>query len=243
MIIKPEWDAPHHITAFTTTRLDGASQAPYHHFNLALHTGDNPQHVEQNRQRLMQTYNLPNEPCWLTQTHSDKVIHVDHDETREADAAITSKSNQVLAIMTGDCMPILISNRNGNEIAAIHAGWRGLAQGIVENTIHSMQSQSQDLIAWIGPAICETCFEVGDDVKSAFISQYDFVEFAFVPAKHDNKWYANMSAIAKLIFNQLGITSIFESKRCTIEEENLFYSYRREGATGRIASLIWINAC
>lgn len=240
-MIKAEWEAPAHINAFITTRMGGVSQAPYDHFNLALHTGDDKAHVEKNRRLLLETFHLPSAPCWLNQTHSNKVVHVEHDNNRDADAAITTKPNQVLAIMTADCMPILICNRNDQEIAAIHAGWRGLACGIIENTIQSMQSEPNDLMAWIGPAICEACFEVGDDVKSTFINQYDFTKYAFTPALYEKKWLGNMNLIAKLILNQLGIQKVFNSNFCTIENGDLFYSYRREGTTGRMASLIWIR--
>lgn len=243
--IYPAWKAPRTITALTSTRTGGVSQAPFHSYNLGDHAGDVFEHVQDNRRHLSQILNLPSSPCWLNQTHSNQVVLVDQNDDRSADAAISRKPGQVLAIMTADCMPLLICNRDGNEIAAIHAGWRGLANGIIENTIFQMNAQPHDLLVWIGPTICEACFEVGDDVKSIFISQYDFAKDAFIPthAKDENKWLGSMVFIAKKICTQLGIhqNNIFESRHCTMEERGLFYSYRRDGVTGRMASLIWFT--
>lgn len=239
--IIPNWPAPKSIRAVTTTRLQGHSKSPYDHNNLALHVEDHPDHVRMNREQLKVELNLPNEPAWLTQIHSTDVVDLDQDSNRQADAAVTRSPNTVLAIMTADCLPILLCDKQGTEIAAIHAGWRGLAQGIIDKTLEKMHSQPQNLMAWLGPSICQTCFETGNDVKLAFIKQYDLEEDHFFIKKQEDKWLANLPALAKMILGKLGVNKVFESNYCTIENTQLFYSYRRERQTGRMASLIWFD--
>jgi YfiH family protein len=232
---KANWPAPKNIHAFTTTCEGGYSKAPYASNNLALHVGDEEVHVLKNRAALMRTHALPNEPAWLEQTHSTRCVVVETDTNRIADASITRVQQQPLAIMTADCLPILLCNREGNEIAAIHAGWRGLLNGVVENTLKKMQTPSANLLAWIGPAICQQCYKTSSEVKEAYLKQYPFTTSAF-----DNL-HANLPKLAELILNSAGVLSIFQSNACTFELSNMFYSYRRQSQTGRIATLIWFN--
>ncbi len=233
------WPAPKNITALSTTRMSGFSQAPYDHNNLGLHVGDNEDLVNQNRQHLKESLRLPSEPVWLTQTHSTVCVIAENETSRDADAAITRSRIHPLVIMTADCLPITLCNIQGDEIAAIHAGWKGLFHGIVENTVAKMNSQPSDLLAWIGPAICQKCYEVGDEVYSSFTTKYPLSRAAFKQV--NSKWLANLPLIAEIVLHSQGILSVYQSDLCTFELKNEFYSYRRTPQTGRIGTLIWFN--
>ena len=233
------WTAPANVHALTTTRCLGVSQSPYDHNNLALHVGDNESHVFANRAALIKSLALKHAPIWLEQTHSTHCIVVEDEALRHADAAITRSLHVPLSIMTADCLPIVLCNTMGTEIAAIHAGWRGLVNGIIENTLAKMQSHPKTLMAWIGPAICSKCFEIGEEVKHHFTSRYPFTENTF--HTHHAHYYADLPKMAELILNAQGIMSVFQSGACTYELENEFYSYRKQPQTGRIATLIWMN--
>jgi len=234
------WDAPKNISAITTLRSVGKSLAPYDQNNLALHVGDNEKHVLENRHALIKNLNLPGDPIWLNQTHSTKCIRVEEDDDdREADATVTQSKETPLVIMTADCLPIVLCNKSGTEIAAIHAGWRGLANGIIENTLNKIISKNETMLAWIGPSICESCFEIGNDVYDSFIKNYPFTKETFnINLKSS---YANLPKMAELILNANGVENVYQSNACTYELKNKFYSYRREKQTGRIATLIWFN--
>lgn len=233
------WAAPRNITAFSTTRISGFSQEPYASNNLGLHVGDTEHEVLKNRQQLIENFSLPSEPAWLEQTHSTVCVTVEEEKNRNADAAITRLSKQPLVILTADCLPILLCNKQGTEIAAIHAGWKGLYHGIIENTIKKMNSNATDLLVWIGPAICQKCYEVGEDVYLSFTKKYPPTRKAFEPTQA--KWLANLPQMAEIVLNLEGIKSVFQSNLCTFELKNEFYSYRRESQTGRIGTFIWIN--
>lgn len=233
------WQAPHNIKALTTTRKEGFSLTPYSENNLGLHVGDKAEHVLANRASLKQKLQLPNEPEWLSQIHSDICVIIGEDNNREADAAISKSKDKVLAIMTADCLPIVLCNKEGTEIAAIHAGWKGLANGVIENTLTKMTSPAKDLIAWIGPSICQSCFEVGGEVFDIFKSRFSFAEKHF--SARNEKWLANLPGLAESRLYQLGLSAVYQSKICTFEEENDFYSYRRQAQTGRMVTLIWFN--
>lgn len=233
------WPAPKNISALSTTRYGGFSQSPYDSNNLGLHVGDHELHVQQNRQQLIELLDLPAEPVWLDQTHSTTCIRVEEDTNRKADAAITRSPLHPLVILTADCLPITLCNRQGNEIAAIHAGWRGLFNGIVEHTIAKMDSKPGELLAWIGPAICHNCYEVGEEVYSSFTCKYPQSTLAFKPTH--SKWLANLAQIAEIILNHQGVQSVYQSNLCTFELKNEFYSYRRASQTGRIGTFVWIN--
>jgi YfiH family protein len=219
--------------------VDGQSKPPFDQNNLGLHVGDESAQVLANRNRLKNNLNLPADPCWLEQTHSDHCVIVENTSNRKADAAITKSPNHVLSIMTADCLPITLCNIEGTEIAAIHAGWKGLAAGIIENTCNQMQSGSQSLMAWIGPAICESCFETGEEVIEIFSKRYSFSKDYFLPKAE--KYLGNLPDLAEKILNNLGIKNVFKSNACTFEQKKEFFSYRRESQTGRIATLIWFK--
>lgn len=233
------WKAPTNISALTTMRTPGFSKPPFAENNVGLHVNDNPETVKINRAKLVSELNFPNEPEWLEQIHSSNAVVVENDSNRIADAAITRSNQHVLAIMTADCLPITLCNKQGTEIAAIHAGWKGLVNGIIENTLQKMTSSPADLIAWIGPAICQNCFEVGDEVLQAYKTNYSFAPLAF--RRHGIKWLANLPQLAELILNSLGILPVYQSAKCTFELKNDFFSYRREPQTGRMVTLIWFN--
>lgn len=233
------WPAPKNITAMSTTRLSGFSQPPYDLNNLGLHVGDNEVDVMKNRQQLTEVLHLPSEPIWLDQTHSTACVIVENDPNRDADASISHSYLHPLIILTADCLPITLCNIQGTEIAAIHAGWKGLFNGVVQNTLSKMNSSPSDLLAWIGPAICQQCYEVGDEVYLAFTSKYPHSKIAFEPRK--SKWLANLPKIAEIVLNSMGIKAVYQSDLCTFELKNEFYSYRRESQTGRIGTLIWFN--
>ena len=237
--LSANWPAPPNVFALTTTRVNGFSTAPFHSNNLGLHVGDNPVHVMANREALASSLNLPGAPEWLEQTHTNICVVVEDEQNRVVDASITRTPKKVLSVMTADCQPILLCNKQGTEIAAIHAGWKGLANGIIENTLAKMQSSPKDIIAWLGPAICQNCFEVGDDVRDLYLKNYAFAGKSF--KQHGKKWLADLSGITQEIFLQLSIWSVHASHCCTYESKNEFYSYRRDQQTGRMASLIWFN--
>ena len=240
--VHANWPAKKHIHALTTTRAHGISLPPYASNNLALHVGDSEEHVLANRAALCRSLTLPAEPVWLNQTHTNQCVRVEDETLRDADAAVTSSKKHPLVIMTADCLPIVLCNQEGTEIAAIHAGWRGLLDGIIENTLAKMQAAPNTLMAWTGPAICKNCFEVGQEVPDAFIQKYLYTAPAFHPhTSHNNKSLADLAKIAELILNKHGVQAVYHANACTLEEENAFYSYRRASQTGRIATLIWFN--
>lgn len=235
-----QWPAPKNVHALCTSRAKGYSLPPYQSNNLALHVGDCEEHVRLNRKSLRHELSLPNEPVWLEQTHSTDCIVAEEQTTRLADAAVTRDKQLPLVIMTADCLPITLCNQAGTEIAAIHAGWRGLVQGIIENTLNKMQSNPSELLAWIGPAICQSCYETGPEVVESFIKHYPFTQTSF---RMDNgRHYADLPQMAELILKAQGVNAVYQSTICTFEQESTCYSYRRNAQTGRMATLIWFNA-
>lgn len=242
MFIEPNWPAPSNVKAFTTLRIGGVSEPPYDQFNLALHVGDKSEHVKENRQSLVQALHLPNEPIWINQTHSTIAIEAkDANRDKEADAAFTQQANQVCIILTADCLPILLCNQKGTYVAAIHAGWRGLLNGIIETTLQGLQLPNYELLAWLGPAIGQKNYEVGNEVREQFVAIDTEAEKAFLPSPN-GRWLANLYALARLRLAKAGISSVFGGDLCTFDDAKKFYSYRRDGSkTGRMASLIWIK--
>ncbi len=239
-LITPDWPAPPTVHALTTTRQGGISVAPFHALNLALHVGDHRPHVIANRQILATHAQLPESPRWLNQIHGIDVIHSENWTAHQsADAIFSQHPHHVCAILTADCLPILICDRNGHQIAAIHAGWRGLAAGIIERTCGHLHGPRQSLLAWLGPAISAAYFEVGEDVVSHFIRHDPNAIAAFVQTD-DTHFLADLFLLARQRLQALGITHIYGGNDCTYAQPNYFYSYRREGQTGRMASLIWI---
>lgn len=242
MMITPTWQAPTQIKAFTTLRSGGVSQPPFEHLNLAMHVGDSIEHVTQNRIQLQQQWALPSEPIWLKQIHSTIALPAKPDNrNRQADATYSNEPNQVCVVLTADCLPILLCNRQGTYVAAIHAGWRGLANNIIEKTLAISYTQPHDLMAWLGPAIGPKSYEVGDAVREAFIQQNAGMTHAFTPSR-PHHWLCDLYAIARIQLQQLKVTAITGGEYCTFSDTERFYSYRRDGEkTGRMASLIWIS--
>jgi len=242
-LITPNWPAPKTIHAVTTTRGGGVSQAPFESFNLAAHVGDQDDSVIQNRQLLQTNLSLPNKPCWLGQVHSTNVIELNENppkNTLETDASFTTTPQVVCTVMSGDCLPVLVCNQTGTCVAAIHAGWRGLAAGVIEAAINRMPCDPATLLVWLGPAIGPNKFEVGQDVKDRFMQFSSEAKSAFVP--HQEQHYlANIYLLAKQRLEKLGINQIYGGEHCTFTEEDLFFSHRRDKQTGRMASLIWVE--
>lgn len=233
------WPARTSVRALTTTRTIGQSKPPFHQNNLALHVGDSSVDVMANRKALFQALDLPQEPAWLNQTHSTRCVIVEDETNRDADAAITRTPKVPLAILTADCLPILLCNLDGSEIAAIHAGWRGLVNGIVENTLNRMREQPSHLMAWIGPAICQTCYAVGDEMYQMYMDRYPSTASLFKEIRKQR--HADLPSMAEIILKEQGVLQVFQSGKCSYECQNEFYSYRRDGQTGRMATLIWLN--
>ena len=238
--ITPEWPAPANVHALSTLRTGGYSSGPYKGFNLADHTGDNAAAVRSNRVLLREHFSLPAEPIWLQQVHSNRIIAADPDKVGdEADGSWTSRAGSVCAVMTADCLPVLICNQQGNKVAAAHAGWRGLHAGVVTNAIRKLESDPAELMVWLGPAIGPRAFEVGAEVFRAFTDRNAENLSAF-RRTGDQHWLCDLYQLARIeLFNQ-GLTSVFGGNECTFTDEQRFYSYRRDGDTGRMASLIWL---
>ncbi|UTZ20848.1 peptidoglycan editing factor PgeF [Vibrio campbellii] len=238
--IIPNWPAPKNVKAFASTRVGGFSTAPYQGLNLGAHVGDDLSIVVKNRDWLAQEAKMPSAPIWLNQTHSTVVAQVSDTTTQvlDADGVFTSSSQVVCSAMTADCLPVLLTNTQGTQVAAVHAGWRGLANGIVENALELF---SGEVMAWLGPAIGPQAFEVGDDVLQAFVDFDSQAHQAFTPRDVEGKWLADMSKLATQRLNKLGIAQVFDSGQCTFQHKEDFYSYRRDGVTGRQATFIWIE--
>lgn len=239
--IIPNWNAPKQIQAFTTVRNGGVSQAPFDSFNLGSHVNDNLADVMKNRELLVEKFQLPQMPLFLNQTHSTKVIRLPYAGTDlEADAVYTNQPNQVCLIMTADCLPALFVSQGGKEIAAAHAGWRGLCDGVLEATVAEFECEPAQISVWLGPAIGPNAFQVGNEVIEQFCAFDPNAEEAFIEdGSTSGKFLGNLYQIAKQRLNKLGIVNIFGSDHCTYTEKEHFFSYRRDKQTGRMASLIW----
>jgi len=237
-LIVPDWPAPARVRSLMTTRAGGVSQAAWASLNLGDHVDDDPAHVAANRARLRQ--HLPAEPGWLRQVHSARVVELGFGTNPEADAAFTREPGQVCAVLTADCLPVLFCDRAGTVVAAAHAGWRGLAGGVLETTVAAMQVAPGDVIAWMGAAIGPQAFEVGDDVREAFVASHPEAADAFVPQSAPGKWLADIYKLARIRLGHVGVQAVYGGERCTFNEAGSFYSYRRDGVTGRMASLIWL---
>lgn len=239
--ITPHWPAPSRVRAASTLRTGGVSRPPFDELNLAGHVGDNPAAVAENRRILRAGLKLPKEPCWLEQVHSDVVVEAGAwAQPRRADACVARASGQVCTVLTADCLPILFCSRQGDRVAAAHAGWRGLAAGILDNTVGSLGLPGHELLAWIGPAIGQAAYEVGDDVRGAFTARDSRATEAFA-ANSRGRWQCDMEGLARRNLVQLGIRDIYGGGYCTFADETRFFSYRRDGECGRMATLIWIE--
>lgn len=240
-VIKPNWPAPKHVIAFSTTRQGGVSSGIYDSLNLSTEVGDKKERVFINRQRFTTQYQLPSEPIWLKQQHGTRVIDASNPKTLLADGCYANQKNMVCVVLTADCLPILLCNQAGTEVAALHAGWRGLLNGIIESGVAKLQDKPEHLLAWLGPAIGPSQFEVGIEVKQAFINHDAFHENCFVTAKRSHHFYADIYALARLRLKKLGVYQIFGGEFCTTSNPHQFFSYRRDGQCGRMAHVIWIK--
>ncbi|MGL5360783.1 MAG: peptidoglycan editing factor PgeF [Shewanella sp.] len=277
-----DWPVPANVGIAMTDRHGGVSPAPYHSLNLGLHVGDDPQHVQANRERVVKRLQLPSEPVWLEQVHGTEVLDlakvnlaqltapsvpvasvpvasapissvpifsrdnaaVPRDnpillQAPVADASYTRLAGRVCAVMTADCLPVLLCDRQGQEVAAVHAGWRGLCQGVIEQTVGHFTAPAAQLIAYLGPAIGPVAFEVGPEVRQAFVAQHADAKACFV-ARGD-KYLADITALARLRLTRLGVTQIYSADICTVSNPD-YFSYRRDHVTGRMASLIWLKS-
>lgn len=241
-LITPDWPAPPNVKAYSTTRNGGVSRGAYQSLNLGAHVGDRPEDVLRNRNILSGLANLPCEPIWLEQVHGNDVAVLDECAlaNNAADAAYTRLREKVCLIMTADCLPVLFCSAAGDEVAAAHAGWRGLCNGVLENTLAEFHARPEHILAWLGPAIGPSKFEVGPEVRDAFISKDPQAAKAFKPYKSD-KYLADIYLLAKQRLNSVGVTQIYGGEFCTMTDENRFFSYRRDHNTGRMASLIWLS--
>ncbi len=236
-----DWPAPPHVRTLITTRTGGVSTGPYTGFNVGTHVGDDPVAVAANRASLR--LHVPVEPAWLNQVHGTTVVDaatVSTSEPPAADASIARSPGAVCAIMTADCLPVLLSDRAGSVVGAAHAGWRGLCDGVIEATVEAMQRPAGELQAWLGPAIGPDAFEVGAEVRAAFVSRDADAAQAF-HAIPDGKYLADIYLLARRRLARLGITAVHGGEHCTVTDRDRFFSYRRDRVTGRMVSLIWLE--
>jgi len=265
-LISPDWPAPANVKALQTTRQSGLSAAPYDSLNLGDHVGDAPMTVARNRM-LLNTL-LPSEPVWLQQVHGTAVANADQAGCRvQADACIARQRGSVCVVMTADCLPVLLCDKQGSVVGVAHAGWKGLEAGVIEATVHAMEVEPQNLMAWLGPAISQQAFEVGGEVRAVFVNADPQAAAAFVPSLalkgtlspsgrenqlpstasgrgvggEGDKWFADIYALARLRLAALGITQVYGGDHCTYGERDHFFSYRRDGVTGRMGTFIWLE--
>ena len=246
--IRPQWPAPANVRAVISCRSGGASAAPYASFNLGTHVGDDPAAVVQNRALLVQQLGLQNSPQWLEQIHGVKVVAAKSDGlVRTADGCYSNQAGQACVVMTADCLPIFLCDRAGTQVAVLHCGWRGLAQGICARGLQKFKAPPQQLLAYLGPAISQAHFEVGIDVLEAFFASARFaahaeqIAAAFISAQRPLHFYADIYALARAELQALGVTAVYGGDYCTYADTERFYSYRRDGVTGRMASVIWLE--
>ena len=243
--LPADWPAPSNIKAGTTLRSGGISLPPYDTFNMGDHVGDDPKAVAENRQRLIPSLPLPAEPVWLKQVHSKVIVDAANTlpSTIEADGSVSSEAGVVCAVLTADCLPLLICNKQGTQVAAVHAGWRGLADGIIEQALEKFNEDKDNLLIWLGPAIGPNSYEVGDEVRNRFIAHDPDAISAFESRhqSHQGKWLMNIYTLARQRLKAQGVADIYGGTFCTFTATEHFYSYRREGITGRMANLIWIE--
>ncbi|WP_375804021.1 purine nucleoside phosphorylase YfiH [Plesiomonas shigelloides] len=239
--IEPDWPAPAKVRALSTTRDGGMSEGPYASLNLGSHVGDSLSAVDQNRALLRNAARLPHEPVWMDQVHGTRVLTLPlaDGESKQADAAFTATAGQVCTVMTADCLPVLFCSTDGSQVAAAHAGWRGLCDGVLEKTVARFGVAPARLIAWMGPAIGPQVFEVGEEVRERFIQFNPAAAMAFQP--HGDRYLANLYLLARQRLLAAGVGAIYGGDYCTYSDPERFFSFRRESETGRQASLIWIE--
>ncbi len=240
-LLLPDWPAPSTVRAVSTTRRGGVSPPPYGSFNLAEHVGDDPRCVTENRRRLVAATSLPTEPAWLNQVHGITVVAAETVGVPViADAAWTREPGWPCVVMTADCLPILLCDRAGTVVAAAHAGWRGLAGGVIAATVAHLKVLPAELLAWLGPAIGPDAFEVGDEVRAAFLALDRGNTACFRPSPA-HRWLADIYELARRQLRGLGVQAIYGGSFCTFSESERFFSYRRKSQTGRMATLIVLD--
>lgn len=238
-LIVPDLPLPVGLRAVQTTRGGGVSQGPWGTLNLALHTGDDPETVLRNRERLSLALGLARAPLWPRQVHGAVVVEAaSTTDMVEADAVVGRGPGEVCGVQTADCLPVLFCSLDGAVVAAAHAGWRGLAGGVLEATLRSMACPQAEVMAWLGPAIGPEAFEVGPEVRAAFVADDPAAAAAFCAGAGD-RWFADIYRLARLRLERAGVTEIHGGGRCTYTESETFFSYRRDGVCGRMATLIW----
>ncbi|MDI6526059.1 peptidoglycan editing factor PgeF [Pseudomonas otitidis] len=235
--LTPDWPAPTRVRACVTTRADGVSLPPYDSFNLGDHVEDDPAAVASNRLKLTTT--LGCQPAWLSQVHGIRVVEADPARVETADASWSQTPGIASLVMTADCLPALFCNRDGTRVAAAHAGWRGLANGVLEATLDALATPADQILVWLGPAIGPDAFEVGPEVRDAFIAQHAEADAAFRPSANAGRYLADIYALARIRLAARGITAVYGGGFCTVSDPR-FYSYRRASRTGRFASLVWL---
>lgn len=239
--ITPQWPAPAGVKAYFTTRSGGVSEKPYDSFNLGTHVEDSLEHVLQNRRILQETLHLSSEPVWLNQVHSNRVIRLSAEfpkTVENADAAYTTEKNKICTVLTADCLPVLLCNKEGTEIAAVHGGWRGLASNIISKALLEFNCAPENILAWLGPAIGPEAFELGIEVKEQFCAINPLYEKAF-REQNTLKCLGDIYEIARIQLALCGVTQVYGGDFCTYKEKDRFFSFRREKTTGRMAAMIW----
>lgn len=247
-LLRAEWPAPTHVHAVVTTRAGGVSLPPWDSLNLGLHVGDDPAHVAENRERLLTALRgiaPAGTPQWLNQVHGTVVVEAEADAARratwtpDADAVGTGVKEIPCMVMTADCLPVFFTDTGGSRVAVAHAGWRGLCDGVLEATVATFNDPSK-VLAWLGPAIGPDAFEVGEEVRSAFLQRHATASACFRPSPNPGRWLASIDGLARLRLGQAGVTRVFGGGLCTFSGKDRFFSYRRDGQTGRMAAAIWM---
>lgn len=240
-VLTPAWDAPPHVKACTALRSGGVSTGVFASLNLSDSVGDAAELVAENRTLLMRSIGLAKQPMWLNQQHGKRVIGVDQYRAGiAADGAVSRTCGSICTVTTADCLPVLLSAKDGREVAALHAGWRGLVRGIVRAGVSTMNTPPEQIQAWIGPAISAGVYEIGNEVRDAFLRRYPGASSAF-HASRPQHWYADLPRLASMLLRICGVNEVTLSGQCSFSDPSRFYSHRRDGRTGRNASLIWIE--
>ena len=235
-----DWPAPAHVRTWQTIRPGGVSRGAYSSLNLALHVGDDPAAVAANRARLSEGLGLPVPPAWLDQVHGARIVDLDASWSGPADAAVTGLAGTVAAVMTADCVPVLLCNRAGTRAGVAHAGWRGLAAGVVDAAVEALGCDPAEVLAWLGPAISQPAYEVGDEVRAAFVAGEPQAAGAFARNQR-GRWQADLYSLARLALAAAGVDSVHGGTECTYADSARFFSHRREAPCGRQATLIWLE--
>jgi purine-nucleoside/S-methyl-5'-thioadenosine phosphorylase / adenosine deaminase len=239
--LVPDWPAPRKVRVVSTQRTGGTSKGPYASLNLAAHVDDDADSVRENRKRLREAAGLPSEPLWLEQVHGCEVVEADgQGGVPRADSAVATRSGRVCAVMTADCLPVVLADRAGTRVAVAHAGWRGLAGGVVAATVAALGGDPADLLAWLGPAIGQGAFEVGPEVRHEFVGRWPDAGVCF-EANLRGHFQADLYGIARIVLARAGVGSVYGGGWCTATEAARFFSFRRDGITGRMATLAWLE--